>query len=114
MCSCCDAGRHGEGGSDDPRFLYANRAALLLFGRSWDDLVGLPSRLSATASQRVSRRQLLERVRRNQTLQNYCGERVDSGGRRFQFRGARLWNLVDAERHYRGQAACFSDWWWEP
>ena len=36
-------------GSDDPRFLYANRAALLLFGRSWDEMVGLPSRLSAAS-----------------------------------------------------------------
>ena len=101
-------------GSEDPCFLYANRAALQLFSRSWDEMVGLPSRLSAAASQRLNRRQLLERVRRNQTMSNYCGERMDSNGRRFRFRGARLWNLVDAEQHYRGQAACFSDWWWEP
>jgi len=101
-------------GSEDPCFLYANRAALQLFSRSWDEMVGLPSRLSAAASQRLNRRQLLERVRRNQTISNYCGERMDSNGRRFRFRGARLWNLVDAEQHYRGQAACFSDWWWEP
>ena len=101
-------------GSEDPCFLYANRAALQLFSRSWDEMVGLPSRLSAAASQRLNRRQLLERVRRNQTMRDYCGERMDSNGRRFRFRGARLWNLVDAEQHYRGQAACFSDWWWEP
>ena len=52
-------------GSEDPCFLYANRAALQLFSRSWDEMVGLPSRLSAAASQRLNRRQLLERVRLN-------------------------------------------------
>jgi hypothetical protein len=39
---------------------------------------------------------------------------VASSGRRFQIRGARLWSLLDAERRYHGQAACFGNWWWEP
>ena len=30
-------------GSSDPSFLYANRAALQLFGRTWEQMVGLPS-----------------------------------------------------------------------
>jgi MEKHLA domain len=37
-----------EGWDDgDPRFTYANRAALELFEASWDELIGLPSRRSA-------------------------------------------------------------------
>ena len=101
-------------GSSDPSFLYANRAALQLFGRTWEQMVGLPSRFSARAEQRPQRSALLERVRQQQALEGYGGERVNSRGRRFQFRGAQLWNLVDAEQRYRGQAACFSNWWWEP
>lgn len=101
-------------GSEDPRFLYANRAALQLFSRNWEQMVGMPSRLSASANQRLSRREQLELARRQDKLENYSGERVNSQGRRFQIRGARIWSLIDQERHYSGQAACFSQWWWEP
>ena len=101
-------------GSDDPRFLYANRAALQLFSRNWEQMVGMPSRLSASANQRLSRREQLELARRQDKLENYSGVRVNSQGRRFQIRGARIWSLIDQERHYSGQAACFSQWWWEP
>ena len=101
-------------GSEDPRFLYANRAALQLFSRNWEQMVGMSSRLSASANQRLSRREQLELARRQDKLENYSGVRVNSQGRRFQIRGARIWSLIDQERHYSGQAACFSQWWWEP
>jgi hypothetical protein len=101
-------------GSEDPRFLYANRAALQLFSRNWEQMVGMPSRLSASANQRLSRREQLELAKRQDKLENYSGVRVNSQGRRFQIRGARIWSLIDQERHYSGQAACFSQWWWEP
>ena len=101
-------------GSEDPRFLHANRAALQLFSRNWEQMVGMPSRLSASANQRLSRREQLELARRQDKLENYSGVRVNSQGRRFQIRGARIWSLIDQERHYSGQAACFSQWWWEP
>ena len=101
-------------GSEDPRFLYANRAALQLFSRNWEQMVGMPSRLSASANQRLRRREQLELARRQDKLKNYSGVRVNSQGRRFQIRGARIWSLIDQERHYSGQAACFSQWWWEP
>ena len=101
-------------GSEDPRFLYANRAALQLFSRNWEQMVGMPSRLSASANQRLSRREQLELAKRQDKLENYSGVRVNSQGRRFQIRRARIWSLIDQERHYSGQAACFSQWWWEP
>jgi hypothetical protein len=101
-------------GSEDPRFLYANRAALQLFSRNWEQMVGMPSRLSTSANQRLSRREQLELAKRQDKLENYSGVRVNSQGRRFQIRGARIWSLIDQERHYSGQAACFSQWWWEP
>lgn len=101
-------------GSSDPVFTYANRAALSLFERPWSGMVGLPSRFSARQRDRRQRQEALELARRQQVLTGYGGERVASSGRRFQIRGARLWNLLDAERRYHGQAACFGDWWWEP
>ena len=63
-------------GSEDPRFLYANRAALQLFSRNWEQMVGMPSRLSASANQRLSRREQLELARRQDKLENYSGVRV--------------------------------------
>jgi len=102
-----------DGGSD-PVFTYANRAALTLFERPWSAMVGLPSRFSARQRDRRQRQEVLELARRQQAISGYGGERVASSGRRFQIRGARLWSLLDAERRYHGQAACFSDWWWEP
>ena len=33
-------------GAADPRFIYANRAALQLFKRNWQEMVGLPDRKS--------------------------------------------------------------------
>jgi hypothetical protein len=99
-------------GADDPCFIYANRAALMLFKRSWDEMVGLPSRLSASQQQRLDRQKFLNQVKQKDWVEGYGGERINSKGERFQIRGARLWNLIDAEDHYRGQAACFSNWWW--
>ena len=43
-------------GAADPRFVYANRAALILWRRTWPEMVGLPSRLSAAADARAVQR----------------------------------------------------------
>jgi hypothetical protein len=52
----CLAHNKFEEGVTDPTFTYANRAALQLFEGTWEELVGLPSRLSADeAAQEVSR-----------------------------------------------------------
>lgn len=37
----------------DPRFIYANKAALDLWEANWDQLIGMPSRLSAAPSDAV-------------------------------------------------------------
>lgn len=34
-------------GVSDPQFVYGNKAALELWEASWDQLIGMPSRLSA-------------------------------------------------------------------
>jgi len=46
----CLAHNKFEEGVEDPLFVYANRAALRLFEGSWDEIVGMPSRLSADTS----------------------------------------------------------------
>lgn len=98
-------------GGADPRFVYANRAALSLWRRSWREMVGVPSRLSAAPAQRSERSAALARARQG-AIANYSGIRVDSCGRRFRLEGARLFSLHDGANRSDGQAACFSRWHW--
>jgi len=99
-------------GTADPRLIYANRSALLLWRRPWDTMVGLPSRLTAEPGERQERAAALEQARQREALQGYAGIRVDSAGRRFRIENARLWTLRDGLGNPCGQAAAFSRWWW--
>ncbi len=98
-------------GGADPRFTYANRAALRLWRRRWGEMVGLPSRLSAAPEHRPERQGALARAQEG-AIRDYAGLRVDSLGRRFRIEGARLWNLPGASGEPGGQAAAFERWWW--
>jgi PAS domain S-box-containing protein len=95
-------------GAADPRFVYANRAAQERFEYGWDELVGLPSRLSARPDARDERRRLLRAVVRDGFSTGYRGRRVTRTGRTFWIRDATVWNLVDARGARVGQAARFA------
>lgn len=99
-------------GGADPRLIYANRAALRLWRRSWAEQVGMPSRLTAEPEQRPARSQALDQARLSGGIRGYAGIRIDSQGRRFQIRGARIWSLIAADGSACGQAAAFENWWW--
>jgi hypothetical protein len=99
-------------GGADPRLIYANAAALRLWGRRWGEMVGLPSRLTAELRERRARAEALAVAQRREALAGYGGIRVDREGRRFRIEGARLWTLRDGPGQARGQAATFGDWWW--
>jgi hypothetical protein len=99
-------------GASDPRLIYANRAALTLWRRRWQEMVGMPSRLTAEPAVRQARAAVLSLAQRREAIQGYGGIRIDSQGRRFRIEGARLWTLRDGEGHACGQAAAFASWWW--
>jgi hypothetical protein len=99
-------------GGDDPRLIYANRAALALWRRRWDEMLGLPSRLTAAPDQRADRARALARALDQEALRGYSGIRVDRQGRQFRIEAARLWTLRDSAGMARGQAASFASWWW--
>jgi hypothetical protein len=94
----------------DPIFNYANQTAMRLFDMSWIEFTRLPSRLSAEAINREERARLMLRVTRDGFIDDYRGVRISAGGRRFEIINATVWNLVDAEGEYRGQAAAFHHW----
>ncbi len=95
---------------EDPTFTYGNRTALDLFELSWQQLTSLRSRLCADPVAQQERDRLLHEVATKGVIQSYSGVRISRTGRRFLIRQATVWNLVDAEGRYRGQAAMFADW----
>ena len=94
----------------DPVFNYANKAALDLFGMTWDEFTSLPSRQSAETPDRAERARLLAEVTSKGFIGNYAGVRISKSGRRFRIVNATVWNLADADGTPRGQAAMFAKW----
>lgn len=96
-------------GAADPVFVYANRAAADLWRMRMDELVGMPSRLSAPPEHRQSRATMLADAASSGVLHDYAGERVASDGSRFVIEGATLWT-VDGYPDRPGQAVVFRNW----
>jgi hypothetical protein len=96
--------------ASDPVFNYANLKALELFELSWEDFICLPSRLSAEPVNQAERERLLAKVTKNGYINHYEGVRMSSTGKRFQIINAVVWNLMDNNNRYKGQAAWFAHW----
>jgi PAS domain S-box-containing protein len=88
----------------DPRFVYGNKAAQRRFEYSWEEITGLPSRLSAEAPNREERQRFLERVQRVGYEEGYRGVRITKSGKRFMIEQATLWQLLDDDGMLHGQA----------
>jgi PAS domain-containing protein len=95
---------------DDPKFIYANKAAQKCFEYSWEEFLSLRSRLSAEAPDRAERQALLEQVARNGFMTGYRGVRVAKSGRRFIIKDGVVWELIDRDGMRHGQAATFLSW----
>ncbi len=96
----------------DPRFNYGNQMALDLWETTWDQFIGLPSRLSAELELQPERQLFLQQVQQRGWAQNYQGIRITRQGRRFAMRNAILWNVRDRMGVLHGQAAMFCEWEW--
>jgi PAS domain S-box-containing protein len=94
----------------DPRFVYANRAAQQCFEYGWEEITSLRSRFSAEEPNREERSRLMQMVRTQGFINGYRGIRIAKSGRRFWIENGTVWNLVDREGKFHGQAATFSDW----
>jgi len=94
----------------DPVFNYGNKVALELFEMKWDEFIKLPSRLSAEQQIREERKKLLARVTEFGYIEGYKGVRVSYSGKRFFVEDSIVWNLIDENGIYRGQAAVLYKW----
>ena len=93
-------------GAEDPVFNYASKAALDLWEMDWDTFPSTPSRFSAEPDEREARAELLRRVTEDGYVDDYCGVRISSSGKRFEVRDAYVWNVYQGEERV-GQAALF-------
>ena len=94
-----------HGPEADPIFNFGNAAALKLFEYSWDEFIQLPSRLSAKPVDQEERQRLLAAVNQQGYIDNYTGIRIAASGREFLIENAVVWNVIDKDGYYCGQAA---------
>ena len=94
-----------HGLEDDPIFNFGNQTALSLFEYNWDDFTQLPSRLSAKPVDQNERQRLLDAVSQRGFIDNYAGIRIAASGREFLIENAVVWNVIDKDGRYCGQAA---------
>jgi len=99
-----------HGTEDSPVFNYANQTALDLFGMTWKEFTQLPSLYSAEPMTREERADLLAEVEKKGFIDNYHGIRIAKDGQRFMIKDVTVWNLVDEDGQYQGQAAHYTQW----
>ncbi len=99
-----------HGTETDPILNYGNGAALALWEMPWETFTRTPSRLTAEPVSREERARLLSEVTQTGFINHYQGIRISSRGRRFRIHQALVWNVLNEENHYCGQAATFTEW----
>lgn len=99
-----------HGTEDDPILNYGNGIALALWEMPWEEFIRTPSRLTAEPVSREERARLLAEVTRKGFIDNYKGVRISRTGRRFLIEQALVWNLLNEQGDYCGQAAMFVRW----
>lgn len=99
-----------HGTESDPVLNYGNRTALTLWEMSWQTFTSMPSRLTAEPMEQSVREAFMENVRKKGYSDGYEGVRISGSGKRFRIEQAVVWNLIDENGAYRGQAAMFPSW----
>ncbi|MGY8768396.1 MAG: MEKHLA domain-containing protein [Pirellulales bacterium] len=99
-----------HGTEENPVLNYGNLTALNLWEMDIATLTKTPSRQTAEPVHRDERAELLRRTTENGFVDDYRGIRISSSGRRFLIEKAIVWNLIDQQGNYAGQAATFDAW----
>ncbi len=99
-----------HGTQEDPVLNYGNQAALALWEMTWEEFTSMPSSLTAEPINRAERTRLLSQVASCGYINDYRGVRISKSGRRFLVEQATVWNILDANGRYVGQAATFDHW----
>jgi hypothetical protein len=99
-----------HGTQEDPVLNYGNQAALAIWEMTWEEFTNMPSSLTAEPINRAERTRLLSQVASYGYINDYRGVRISKSGRRFLVEQAIVWNILDTNGRYVGQAATFNHW----
>ena len=99
-----------HGVEPDPVYNYGNQKALELWELDWEQLIQMPSRYSAEPMEQAERLRLLHEVTTKNYVTNGRGVRISRTGKRYMVSDFTVWNLLNEENNYCGQAATFSQW----
>ena len=88
---------------------HGNQTALDLFEMEWDEFISTPSRFTAETPERAEREGPLQAVRTDGFIEDYSGIRISKTGKRFLFKQATVWKLIDESGSREGQAATFAN-----
>jgi PAS domain S-box-containing protein len=89
----------------DPLFTFANDTALRAFGYTREELIGMPSRLSAAAGADLEERnRLFQALETHGHYFPYRGRRRRADGSAFWILDATIWNVTDDDGRRIGQA----------
>ncbi len=99
-----------HGTEADPILKYGNQQALQLWEMNWEEFIKTPSRKTAEVMEQSQRQRFLEEVNKKGCIANYEGIRISNSGKQFRIFNTQVWNLVDENGVYSGQAACFDRW----
>lgn len=99
-----------HGTQADPILNYGNQAALDLWEVTPEQLLVLPSRMTAEPANREARARFLEETKRKGFVTGYRGVRISGTGRQFEIKNATIWNLFGEEGEPLAQAATFATW----
>ncbi|MBD2869364.1 MEKHLA domain-containing protein [Paenibacillus arenilitoris] len=99
-----------HGTEDNPVLNYGNRLGLELWEMDWERFTDTPSRLTAEPMERAERDRFFRAVTESGYVDNYTGIRISSTGRRFYIVNATVWNVIDRDGAYKGQAAAFTEY----
>lgn len=98
-----------HGTQADPILNFGNHQALQLWEMNCEELCQTPSRLTAEPMEREARERFLQEVQEKGFVSHYEGIRISKTGKRFKITQTKVWNLVDAQNQYYGQAARFEN-----
>ena len=89
----------------DPIFCYGNLLALEIFEYNWEELIKLPSRLSAEVKQQEDRLKMMKEIKKTGYAKGYSGTRITKTGKRIKIGDTTIWNLLGPNSQFSGQAA---------
>ncbi len=97
----------------NPILNYGNQKALDIWELTWPEFTQTPSRQTAEAIEQQERDRLLAKTS-EKGYSRFSTIRITNTGKRFKINNGIVWNVIDDQQTYQGQAAVYSDFYFLP